>query len=66
MTTITVGRREMHLAAYMKHHGATLVGANQDGFQFDTDRPLNQWRIAHSNSCCLAVDRELLTLKRLS
>lgn len=65
MQTITVERREIHLAAYMKTQGASLVKAGPEfGFIFETDRSLNDWRVEHSNSLALAVDRELLTLKR--
>lgn len=65
MYTVTVERREIHLAAYMKASGASLVKAGPDfGFVFETDRSLNDWRVEHSNSHALAVDRELLTLKR--
>jgi len=63
MNEVVVGRREMHLAAYMKFRGATLVKGGRDGFVFETDRSLDEWRVEHGNSCCLQVDRELLTLK---
>jgi hypothetical protein len=54
----------LHLAAYIKANGATLECLDGRGFVFTSDKPLEEWRIAHSNSCCRRVDIELIGLRK--
>lgn len=56
--------RDLHLAAYMRHHGAQLVDFDGE-FVFDSKKPITQWRIEHTSSDCFKIDRELLSLKRM-
>lgn len=60
---IKIPRRELHLAAYIKAAGATFVEYKMGAFFFETDVPEVEWRVRHSNSEALKVDRELFTLK---
>jgi aspartokinase len=64
MTTIKISVKELHLAAYLKAKGCKLVNVSADSFVFETDKSETEWRIFHSNSEALLVDRELLTLKQ--
>jgi hypothetical protein len=57
--------RDLHLAAYMRYHGAKLVNMVDGKFVFDSVKPLTQWRIEHSASDCFKIDRELMSLKRM-
>jgi len=61
---IEISRKELHLAAYMKAHGAEFIDFSNDCFVFNSDRPETEWRVAHINSCCLKTDTELFALKR--
>lgn len=54
---------ELHLAAYMKANGATLLDCVGRGFEFKSDVPLSEWCVKHANSCCRKVDLQLLDLK---
>ena len=60
---VRIHKRELHLAAYMKAGGATLLDYEDENFVFNSDRTEIQWRVLHSNSEALKVDRELFTLK---
>lgn len=60
---IRIPRRELHLAAYMKSAGAAFVDYKSGSFLFESDVTETQWRVLHSNSEALRVDRELFTLK---
>jgi hypothetical protein len=55
---------QLHLAAYIKANGATFTGCVDRAFHFTSDRPLADWRVAHSNSCCRRVDGELIELRK--
>ena len=56
--------RELHLAAYAKTHGAELLGVSNGAFRLRSDRSEQEWRVAHSNSCCRRVDQELIALRK--
>lgn len=56
-------RRELHLAAFVKASGAKLIEYTAGVFIFESDRSEVEFRILHSNSEALQVDRELFTLK---
>jgi hypothetical protein len=56
--------RELHLAAFMKVNGAEFVKFENRKFTFKTDKPENEWRVLHSNSCCRRVDIELIELRK--
>ena len=62
---VKISSKELNLAAYMKANGANLVAVNGGQFVFDTHHPETEWRVKHSNSCCVKVDNELLSLKRM-
>jgi hypothetical protein len=57
--------RNLHLAAYMKAHGARLLNVENSIFVFETNVPISEWRVSHRNSCCRTVDRELIGLRKL-
>jgi hypothetical protein len=56
---------QLHLAAYIKANGGQLAGIVDSDFSFVSDRPLAEWRIEHSNSCCRRVDIEMIGLREL-
>lgn len=60
---IKIPRRELHLAAYIKAEGGTFIEYKMGAFCFETLKSENEWRVLHSNSESLRVDRELFTLK---
>lgn len=60
---IKIPRRELHLAAYIKAGGAEFIEYKMGSFCFETDLSEAEWRVKHSNSESLRVDRELFTLK---
>jgi hypothetical protein len=62
---VKISSRELNLAAYMKANGATLTAFVGGVFVFNTEDSESQWRVRHSNSCCVKVDNEMLTLKRM-
>jgi hypothetical protein len=47
----------------MKAAGAVFVDYKSGSFVFESDLPETDWRVRHSNSEALKVDRELFTLK---
>ena len=61
---VNITHKELHLAAFMKANGAELLSV-KDGFLFETDETEEAWRIRHSNSCCVLVDNEMLSMKRM-
>lgn len=56
--------KDLHLAAYMKYHGAVFIEYKSNYFWFETDLSESKWRVRHSNSCCRGVDNELFSLKK--
>jgi hypothetical protein len=60
---IRIPKRELHLAAYIKAAGAQFVDYRQGSFIFESEITEVEWRVRHSNSEALRVDRELFTLK---
>jgi len=64
MNEVRIPRTELHLAAYVKAHGGGFLNFADGCFIFESDKPENEWRVAHSNSCCLKTDVELFTLKK--
>ncbi len=60
---IRIPKRELHLAAYIKAAGAQFVNYKQGSFIFESEITEVEWRVRHSNSEALRVDRELFTLK---
>ena len=65
MFNVSIGSKDMHLAAYMKANGAELQSVTDNKFNFITDMKESDWRVKHSNSCCRVVDNELLSLRRM-
>ena len=61
---VKISSKELHLAAFIKAMGGSLVEYSNNTFVFETDKSEIDWRIQHSNSESLLVDRELLTLKQ--
>jgi hypothetical protein len=60
---INIPKKELHLAAYMKAAGASFISYKLGSFVFESDLSDAEWRVKHSNSEALKVDRELFTLK---
>jgi len=60
---IQISKRELHLAAYAKANGATLLDYKSGMFVFESQMSEVELRLQHSNSEALKVDRELFTLK---
>jgi hypothetical protein len=60
---IYISKRELHLAAFIKHQGATLLDYTSGQFVFESLLTEVALRVLHSNSEALKVDRELFTLK---
>lgn len=61
---ITIHKREMHLAAYIKANGGELIGYKDNMFSFISEIPEVDWRVKHAGSDSLRVDQELLVLRR--
>jgi uncharacterized protein involved in high-affinity Fe2+ transport len=61
MNKITISKRDLHLAAYIKAHGGELTGYKNGSFHFESDV---EWRVQHASSDALRVDQELLVLRR--
>jgi len=61
---IVVAKRDIHLASYMKAHGAELTEYREGKFYFDSALPETEWRVKHAGSDALRVDQELLVLRR--
>jgi len=65
MTYDIVGlKRDIHLAAYMKAHGAVLQTYRDEKFYFSSEVCETEWRVKHAGSDALRVDQELLVLRR--
>jgi hypothetical protein len=64
MEKISISKKEMHLAAYMKAHGAKLLDYKDGKFYFHTTISETDWRVEHAGSDALRVDQELLVLRR--
>jgi|TARA_R110000782_G_scaffold3684_10_gene13341 hypothetical protein len=60
---IQISKRELHLAAFIKHQGAVLLDYKSGQFIFESQLTEVELRVQHSNSESLKVDRELFTLK---
>lgn len=56
--------RQLHLAAYIKANGGELLSCVDREFTFRSVRPLHEWEVEHSNSCCRRVDLQLIELRR--
>lgn len=54
---------QLGLAAYIKMHGATLVGVEGKTFIFESEQSVSDWRIAYSNSCCMKHDTLVCELR---
>lgn len=61
---IIIPKKDLHLSAYMKAHGAVLKNYKNGNFYFESDVPELEWRVKHAGSDALRVDQELLALKR--
>jgi hypothetical protein len=64
MTHIHISKSELHLAAFIKAGGADFLDFKDGFFVFFSDKSELEWRVQHSNSESLRVDRELFTLKK--
>jgi hypothetical protein len=62
--SIVVAKRDIHLAAYMKAHGAKLTEYKDGKFYFMSEIAESDWRVKHAGSDALRVDQELLVLRR--
>jgi len=62
--SIEISKSELHLAAYIKAGGADFLNFTDGFFVFSSDKSELEWRVMHSNSESLKVDRELFTLKK--
>ncbi len=62
---VKISVRELNLAAYIKANGGELVSLENGSFHFETSMSETDWRVRHSNSCCIKVDNEMLSLKRM-
>jgi hypothetical protein len=60
---ISISKRELHLAAFIKASGAKFIDYKSGVFIFESDISEVEYRVTHSNSEALRVDRELFTLK---
>jgi len=60
---ISISKRELHLAAFIKASGAKFIDYRSGVFVFESDITEVEYRVTHSNSEALRVDRELFTLK---
>lgn len=55
---------QLHLAAYIKANGAEFVGYKNREFTFRSEKPLQEWRTLHMDSCCRLVDIHLVELRK--
>lgn len=61
---IEISKSELHLAAYIKAGDAEFLDFRDGFFVFSSNKSEIEWRVLHSNSESLKVDRELFTLKK--
>ena len=61
---IQISKSELHLAAFVKAGGAVFLDYQNGFFVFTSEKSELEWRVEHSNSESLRVDRELFTLKK--
>ena len=66
MFEIKIDSRDLHLAAYMRYNGAELVSFERGVFTFLSNKKISDWRIEHTSSDCFKIDRELMSLKRMT
>jgi hypothetical protein len=62
--SVEISKSELHLAAYIKAGGAEFLDFRDGFFIFSSNKSEIEWRVLHSNSESLKVDRELFTLKK--
>ena len=62
--SVEISKSELHLAAYIKAGGAEFLDFRDGFFVFSSNKSEIEWRVLHSNSESLKVDRELFTLKK--
>lgn len=56
--------KHLGLAAYIQMNGASLVKVDNGVFVFDSDRVVQDWRIAYNNSCCMRHDATVCELRK--
>lgn len=55
------------LAAYIKMSGCALITVNNNNiFEFDSSKTIEEWNIMYINSCCSRHDSEICNLRRLT
>jgi len=55
--------KHLGLAAFIKMEGCKLVEVVDKVFIFETDIPLDGWRIKYNNSCCMRHDSLVCELR---
>lgn len=58
-----VAVNQLGLAAYIKLHGSELVEVHDKTFIFETNKPLTDWWVQYSNSCCMRHDALVCELR---
>jgi hypothetical protein len=58
-----VAVNQLGLAAYIKLNGAELIEVVGKTFVFETTKPLTEWRVQYSNSCCMKHDALVCELR---
>lgn len=48
--------KQLGLAAFIRMEGAELVKVEDKHFLLESEKTLEEWRIAYSNSCCMKHD----------
>lgn len=61
---LTIPKKDLHFAAFVKSRGATLTHYANNLFHFESEKSEMELRVLHANSDALRVDKELLTLRR--
>ena len=62
MTTKTIRTRKLGLAAYIgeKLGDSSLIGCDEHGLAFKSDRDLSEWALDYAASCCASHESRLV------
>lgn len=55
--------KQLGLAAFIKMQGLSIVKVLDRHFYFESDVPLEEWRVRYNNSCCMQHDTTVCELR---
>jgi hypothetical protein len=57
-------RRDPGFAAYVDMNGCELISFQDDIFEYESDKDINDWRVQYNKSCCLQHDLKVCELRK--